>query len=323
MMITESLHMGLIDLKTRIVLPPMATEKSEGGLVSDALCEYYRERARNPLIGLIITEHMYIASQGRASRGQLSIDADGAINGLKRLTDTIHDAGNGIKVFAQINHAGGKADPELTGQETVSSSAQHFKYSESRELSADEIHRIAELFADAALRAKKAGYDGVEIHSAHGYLLNQFYSPLINRRRDEYGPDSMENRLRFHKEVLFRTRELVGDEFPIAVRLGGCDYQEGGSSEDDAAEASRLLYGYGADMIDISGGMNGYIIEGHDYPGYFKDMSKNVKEAVRIPVMTTGGVTRPEEAEELLSGGYADLIGVGRAIYKDAAWGLD
>ena len=202
-------------------------------------------------------------------------------------------------------------------------SAQHFKYSESRELSTDEIHRIAEFFADAALRAKKAGYDGVEIHSAHGYLLNQFYSPLINRRRDEYGPDSMENRLRFHKEVLFRTRELVGDEFPIAVRLGGCDYQEGGSSEEDAAEASRLLYGYGADMIDISGGMNGYIIERHDYPGYFKDMSKNVKEAVRIPVMTTGGVTRPEEAEELLSGGYADLIGVGRAIYKDAAWGVD
>ena len=132
----------------------------------------------------------------------------------------------------------------------------------------------------------------------------------------------MEDRLRFHKEVLEKVRAAVGPDYPIAVRLGGCDYQESGSTEADAVEAAKLLCAYGADLIDVSGGMNGYIIAGHDYPGYFKDMSKAIKEAVDVTVMTTGGVTTTEQAEELLSYGAADLIGVGRAIYKDAAWGI-
>ena len=322
MNIKDSLDKGLIHLGTRIVLPPMATEKSDEGRVTENLCRYYKDRAANPLIGLIITEHMYIAMEGRASKGQLSIAEDEIMDGLKKLTDTIHKAQSGIKVFAQINHAGGKADPELTGSEPVSSSVHGFKFADSRVLSKDEIHRIADLFAEAALRAKKGGYDGVEIHSAHGYLLNQFYSPLINNREDEYGPHSMEDRLRFHKEVLEKVRAAVGPDYPIAVRLGGCDYQESGSTEADAVEAAKLLCAYGADLIDVSGGMNGYIIAGHDYPGYFKDMSKAIKEAVDVTVMTTGGVTTTEQAEELLSYGAADLIGVGRAIYKDAAWGI-
>ena len=322
MNIKDSLDKGLIHLGTRIVLPPMATEKSDGGRVTDSLCRYYEDRAANPLLGLIITEHMYIAMEGRASKGQLSIAEDEVIDGLKKLMDTIHKAQSGIKVFAQINHAGGKVDPELTGGKPVSSSVHGFKFAESRALSKDEIHHIADLFAEAAMRAKKGGYDGVEIHSAHGYLLNQFYSPLINNREDEYGPHTMEDRLRFHKEVLEKVRAAVGPDYPIAMRLGGCDYQEGGSTEADAVEAAKLLCAYGADLIDVSGGMNGYIIAGHDYPGYFKDMTKAIKEAVDVPVMTTGGVTTTEQAEELLSYGAADLIGVGRAIYKDAAWGI-
>ncbi|HIU87706.1 MAG TPA: NADH:flavin oxidoreductase [Candidatus Avilachnospira avistercoris] len=319
--INKAYKSGKLDLRSRIVLPPMATEKSDEGLVTEDLCDYYKERAENPLIGLIITEHMFISMQGRASRGQLSIASDDVTEGLRRLTDTIHRAGDGIRVFAQINHAGGKADPSLTGAQPVSSSVCDFKYAQSRELSIDEIHSIADTFAEAAFRARKAGYDGVEIHSAHGYLLNQFYSPLVNKRADEYGASCMEDRLRFHKEVIEKVRAAVGEDYPIAVRLGGCDYQQGGSTEADAVEAAKLLIGYGADMIDVSGGMNGYIIAGHDYPGYFKDMSAAIKKAVNVPVITTGGVTKPEEAEELLSEGAADLIGVGRALYKDAGWG--
>ena len=322
MKIKEEYKSSKFTLRSRIVLPPMATEKSYEGLVTDALCAYYKERAENPLIGLIITEHMFISMQGKASKGQLSIASDDVIDGLSKLTDTIHGAGKGIKVFAQINHAGGKADPGLTGEEPVSSSVYDFKYAGSRELSDAEIHRVADTFAEASLRVKKAGYDGVEIHSAHGYLLNQFYSPLVNKRTDEYGASCMEDRLRFHKEVIEKVRAAVGEDYPIAVRLGGCDYQQGGSTEADAVEAAKLLIGYGADMIDVSGGMNGYIIAGHDYPGYFKDMSAAIKKAVNVPVITTGGVTKPEEAEELLSEGAADLIGVGRALYKDAAWGM-
>ena len=319
--IRERLHSGRIELRTRIVMPPLATEKSINGAVSDELCDHYAVRAENPLIGLIITEHMYVAPQGRASKRQLSIADDSVIDGLKRLTDTIHSSGEDIKVFAQINHAGGKSTPELAGEQPVSSSAYAYKEGLCRGLREDEIHCITELFIKAARRAMLAGYDGVEIHSAHGYLLNQFYSPLINHRKDGYGPFSLECRLRLHREIIEGIRAELGAGIPIAVRLGGCDYQEGGSNEEEAVEASRLLCSYGADMIDVSGGMNGYIIPGHDYPGYFREMSAAIKEAVSVPVLTTGGVTTADQAQELLDIGAADLIGVGRALLSDAAWG--
>ena len=319
--IRDSLERGCIRLRSRIVMPPLATEKSENGYVTAELCEHYAKRAKNSLIGLIITEHMYVAPEGRASRYQLSIADDSVIEGLKRLTDTIHGEGNTIKVFAQINHAGGKSTPELAGEQPVSASVYTYKDSPCRELSVSEIHRIAELFAAAARRARLSGYDGVEIHSAHGYILNQFYSPLVNQRRDEYGASSLTDRLRLHKEIIEACREEVGHDFPIAVRLGGCDYQDGGSTEEEAVEASELLCSYGVDLIDVSGGMNGYIIPGHDNPGYFREMSAAIKKAVNVPVLTTGGITTVEQAEELLCSDCADLIGVGRALLKDPEWG--
>ena len=311
-----------LTLPNRLVMPPMATAKAdENGYVTDAVCEYYRERARYSKIGLIITEHSYVALQGKAHPGQTSIASDDVIPALQRLTDCIHR--EGVKVFAQLSHGGSASISKTTGQPPVSPSPIYHPQQREElpaEMTLQQIRQVTEWFAQAALRAKQAGFDGVEIHSAHGYLLNQFFSPLANQRTDSYGPQSVENRIRFHREVIQSVRHAVGEDFPLSLRLGGCDYAAGGSTVEDCVEACRLLEHSGIDLLSLTGGMNGFIRPGHGEPGYFRDLSVPVKQAVHLPVLLTGGVTTPAQAEALLEDGCADLIGVGRAIFKNPRW---
>lgn len=178
---------------------------------------------------------------------------------------------------------------------------------------------LLDAFAKAAVRAKKAGYDGVEIHSAHGYLLNQFYSPLTNFRKDEYGGD-LENRLRIHREVIRAVREEAGRDFFLSVRLGGCDYMDGGNDISDCVRACRILEKEDIDLISLTGGLCRYTRTGHTEAGYFQDMSIAVKKVTAILVLLTGGVKTMSEVQELLKNGAADLIGVGRALMKDCDW---
>ena len=321
-MLKKSIKVGTIEIKNRLVMPPMATEKStDEGTVTDELCDYYRKRTEGGYIGLVITEHSFVSQEGKASKRQLSISRDSDVEGLKKLVDTIHLTGT--KVIAQINHAGSAADREITGEEAVGVSGVRHPRKKSaalpRELTLEEIKELEEKYVLAAVRAKKAGYDGVEIHSAHSYFLNQFYSPLTNRRNDEYGPQSIENRVRAHVEIIRKVRAAVGSDYPIALRLGGCDYMDGGSTIDDAVKACMIFEKEGVDLLDISGGMCGYIIDA-DYPGYFRDMTIKIKENVSVPVILTGGIVTSDEAEELLEDGYADMIGVGRAIFRDENW---
>lgn len=208
----------------------------------------------------------------------------------------------------------------VTGEQLVSASEIAGRGGISRALTIPEIRELEEKFAEAALRVKKSGYDGVEIHGAHGYLLNQFYSPLTNDRHDAYGVDSLENRTRFLMETVAAVRKAVGPDFPVAVRLGGCDYMDGGSTIDDSVRTSVLLEQAGVDLIDLSGGLYVYMRPGHREAS---DMSRAVKEKVKTPVIVTGGVRTPDEAETLLEEGAADFIGVGRAMLRNPAWGLD
>ncbi len=320
--LSDPIMIRKLNLPNRLVMPPLATAKAdENGYATDAVCEYYRERAKYSKISLIITEHSYIHLQGKAHPGQTSIASDDVIPSLQRLTDCIHQ--EGVKVFAQLSHAGSAALSKITGQPPVGpSQVYHPKQKEElpAEMTLQQIHQVTEWFAQAALRAKQAGFDGVELHSAHGYLLNQFFSPLANQRTDEYGPQSVENRIRFHREVIRAVRQALGEDFPIALRLGGCDYVAGGSTTQDCVEACRLLEHSGVDLLHLTGGMMGYIRPGHAEPGYFQDMSASVKQAVHLPVLLTGGVTTPVQAEALLEEGCADLIGVGRAIFKNPHW---
>lgn len=321
MLLTQPLAVGSFVLHNRLVMPPMATEKSEGeGKVSPALCSYYDEKTQGGYFGLVITEHSYINKIGQASVGQVSFACDEDVEGLAKVVDVIH--ANGSKVIAQVNHAGGKSISALDGKTTTPApSAMHYVTIRGEEIDAHAVSQaeIDQLIADfvaAGRRAKAAGFDGVEIHSAHGYLLNQFFSPLFNKRTDAYTGETIEGRTRLHRQVIEAVRKEVGPEFVVAIRLGACDYLDGGSTIEDAVEACKIFEEAGVDLLDITGGMCGY--RGNN--SNFIAESQAVHNAVSVPVIVTGGVRSGSAAEQLLEAGVADLIGVGRPVLKDSSW---
>ncbi len=320
-MIHDPVNIGRLSVKNRLVMPPMQTDRSSLGHVTDDMVQYYADRARYSRPGLIISEHCCITEQGRADRSQLTFTDESCVQEHRSITEAVRKAGS--RIFIQLNHAGNAAEP-LHGEALVSASDVRSLRKQGtpvpHPLKKDEILELERQFASAAELALAAGYDGVEIHSAHGYLLNQFYSPLTNLRTDEYGPACMENRLRFLLETVAAVRKAVGADVPLAVRLGGADYMEGGSTEEDAVEACRMLADAGVDLLDISGGMCGFIRKEIQGAGYFGSMTEKIKAAVSVPVLLTGGVTKLADADELLCAGKADLIGVGRALFRDAHW---
>ncbi|MGE5630566.1 MAG: NADH:flavin oxidoreductase [Caulobacteraceae bacterium] len=316
----ESLQGGRLKLANRLVMPPMATSRAEAdGRVSRGILDYYKEKSEGGYISLIIIEHSFILPEGKASEQQLSVSDDSVVDGLKKLADTIHK--NGSKTAMQINHAGSAAAEEIIGTTPVAPSAvpNPRKGNMPRELTRSEISNVVEAFENAARRVKAAGFDGVEIHSAHGYLLNQFLSPLTNKRTDEYG-GGIHNRIRIHLQVVEAVREAVGNDFPVLLRLGASDFMDGGTPIEDSQTAAREFEKAGIDIIDITGGLSGYNVLGLTGQGYFAPLAEAIKKVVSIPVILTGGVTEIQAAEQLLAEKKADLIGVGRAILKDSKW---
>ena len=316
----EPLQIGTLTLTNRLVMPPMATSKAEpDGKISPAILEYYNEKTAGGYLSLVIIEHSFVQQAGKASENQLSVADDSVVEGLKELAAVIHR--NGAKAVMQINHAGSAADKAVTGVTPVGPSAvkNPRKGGVPHELTREEIGEIVADFGAAAGRVKEAGFDGVEIHSAHGYFLNQFFSQLTNRRTDEYGGDVL-GRIRIHIEVIEAVRAAVGKEFPILLRLGASDYVDGGTTAYDSQIAAQEFEKAGVNIIDISGGFSGYTITGNNEQGYFASLSAAVMEAVSIPVILTGGITEVQAAEQLLALRKADLIGVGRAVLQDSLW---
>lgn len=322
--LNSPITVGSIEIKNRLVMPPMATAKaSQTGKVTKELCEYYSKKSEGGYIGLIITEHSFVNQEGKAHKGQISIAKDEDIEELKKIVKIIHN--NNTKVFAQINHAGGAAQEAITGSQVLSASSVNMPNlkeftSFPKEMSQDDINRTVRNFAASALRAKRAGYDGVEIHSAHGYLLNQFFSPLTNKRHDKYTGETLQGRIKLHLEIIREIRKKVGSSYPIALRLGACDYIEGGITLQDSLFACAEFEKAGVDLLDISGGFCSYINPNVKQQGYFSELSEPIKNSVNIPVILTGGITEPDIAEKLLREKKADMIGVGRAILKDSKW---
>lgn len=307
-----------MQLRNRIVLPPMASEKAtEDGEVTSGLIGHYRRYAEAG-VGLIITEHAYIEPRGKCSRRQLSAADDSKIPGLRLLAEAIHQAGGIAGV--QINHCGMAGRAELVGQPVGPSALCHPRREEgepARELTKDEIGELIQTFARAAGRVKRAGFDMVEIHSAHGYLVNQFNSPLSNHRTDEYG-GGLEKRFTFAREVVKAVRKEVGPNFCILFRLGADDLTDGGLTLEDSKRMAPGLAEAGVDLLDLSGGFGGYRAEGEQ--GYFAYMTEGLKRVVDIPLLTTGGITLPEAADRILAEGRADLVGIGRAMLEDDDW---
>lgn len=319
--LNKTLEEGKLTLKNRLVMPPMATAKADiDGRINNDVLDYYEEKSKGGFISLIIIEHSFISQLGKASDRQLSIAEDDKVNDLKKLADIIHK--NGSIAVMQINHAGSSAEKSVTGSEPIGPSPVLNPPDGKvvpKEIDRNEIKTIVKEFKDAALRVKNAGFDGVEIHSAHGYLLSQFISPLTNKRADEYGGDVF-GRIKIHLEIIKEIRLAVGDSFPILVRLGASDYMEGGLTIEEGKLAAHEFEKAGVDILDISGGLCRAFIPGVSEEGYFSSLSKAIKDIVKIPVIVTGGITKVETAENILSQGKADLIGVARAIYRDSDW---
>lgn len=322
--LNQPIKAGSFSLGNRIVLPPMATGRcSPDGTIEESLIDYYKKETES--VGLVILEHCYINPAGRAHKGQVSIADDSNRKGFESVAGIIHS--RGAKALVQLSHAGSATSEEITGSVVTGPSpvlnpVPHAVLNvKPREMTPDEIRKVIQEFTEAAERAVAYGFDGVEIHCAHGYLLNQFYSPLTNHRTDQYGGEKLEDRIRITLEIVENVRELIGARPLISIRLGGYDYMDGGTTLEDSARAGKMIEEAGADLLDISGGLCGPNNPKKDKTeGYFKEISKAVKEYVNIPVMLTGGITKWQTAELLLQEKYADLIGVGRTMLKDPFW---
>jgi len=317
----DPLIVGCLTLKNRIVMPPMANDlASTTGEVTEALIAHYTRRAAG--VGLVIVEHSYIARDGKLSSNQLGIYDDALIKGLANLAESIH--AKGTPVCIQINHAGRRANRPICGSQPVAPSAIAASASDEvpRELEKHEIRDLIRLFGEAARRAGKAGFDAVEVHGAHGFLLNEFTSPLSNRRTDEYG-GSFENRIRLPLEVVEEVRKVVGSDFPLLYRLGAYDGQEGGITISESQAFARKLVQAGINIIDVSGGLIGSRPEGMSSQGYFLPLAEKIRQAVEVPVIGVGGIKDPRFADEAIRQGRVDLVAVGRALLADPDWALN
>ncbi|MDD7365609.1 MAG: NADH:flavin oxidoreductase [Olsenella sp.] len=312
-----------IVLRDRLVMVPVATAKADAaGGVTDALCAHYVARARGRHLGLVECEHHFVSPEGRANPHQASISRDSDVKGLRHEAAALH--GCDTPVLVQLSHAGSAASSALTGERPIAPSERlapgaKVGHELPRAMDAADIARVVEAFARAARRARLAGFDGVEVHAAHGYLLDQFFSPLTNLREDDYGGD-VRGRLRITLEVVDAVRSELSGGMALSVRLGGCDYRPGGNEVADGVEAARLLEAAGVDLLSVSGGMNYYTRIDTKEPGYFSDLSAPVRAAVGVPVILAGGVRRIGDAERLLEDGACDLVGVGRAILNNERW---
>ncbi len=245
--------------------------------------------------GLIITGYCYVSPEGKGLPKQTGVYMDALVGPLTRITDAVHTAGG--KIAMQIVHAGGQTKQEWTGFQPVGPSAMtHPAFGEEvAELSVEDIHRIIDDFALGAARAKAAGFDAVQLHGAHGYLLSQFNSPFTNKRQDEYGGD-WEGRGRMMFEVLQAARNAVGPNYPLFIKLNSVDGLEGGLELEDAVKMAKRLGDMGIDAIEVSGGQPAAgklgaarVVKDAEDEGYFLDNAKAIKEVADCPVITVGG----------------------------------
>lgn len=319
---------GKLEIKNRIVMPPMGTCLADvSGAVNQKLIDYYVERAKGG-VGLIIVENTLVNSRhGIQIPNQLRIDDFNYVPQLYELVEAVH--WNGAKIAIQINAAGSGMRPHLSPGITPlapSSVKLDFQPHESKPLTIDEIKEIILDFGKGSKLAKMAGFDAVEIHGAHGYLINQFLSLYCNKRTDSYGGD-FEGRLRFCLDVISEVRKEVGPDFPLLFRMSVDDFMDGGMTLDESIRIAKEIEKAGIDAFDVSAGNLNikesciraippmFILDGH-----LASHAKKIKEVLRIPVIVAGKIRDPELAEKILQEGKADFIAIGRGLLSDPQW---
>ena len=315
---------GSLRLANRIVMPAMATNLASAiGEPTERLIAYYGERARGG-VGLVIVENATIEHHlGGNGAVQLRVDHDRYVPGLHRLTDAIH--AGGAAVALQINHAGANARTGAPGVPPIAPSAATWDGTgtEPQAMSLAEAEQVVARFADAAVRAQRAGFDAVEIHGGHGYLIAQFLSPLVNRRRDRYG-GSPKARWAFALEVVRAVRAAVGPRFPLLFRVSGDEYLPGGRTIGETTELARALAEEGVDAIHVTAATSANPerqLEPMAYPEAWRiGLAAAVKRAVDLPVIGVGVIRTPETADRILGEGKADFVAIGRGLIADPLW---
>ncbi|MEM2945303.1 MAG: FAD-dependent oxidoreductase [Thermoproteota archaeon] len=316
----DPIVVGTMFLKNRIVMPPMCSRlAAPDGSVTPRMIDYYSERAKGG-VGLIIVEYAYIdEKESRAAISQLGVHSDHMITGLGELAEAIKNHGAGAVL--QICHAGRQTTPAMMGKQPVAPSAVPCKFLGvmPRELTLCEIEEIQDAFAEASRRARQAGFDGVELHGAHGYLMDQFLSPYTNKRSDKYG-GSLENRALFALETICKVREKVGSQFTLGYRMSADEYVSGGLTLQETARFAKMLEDAGVDYVHVSAGIyetihklipTQYIERVH-----LLHLADGIKKSVSLPVITVGSFD-VETAERALKDGKADLVSFGRALIAD------
>ncbi|MCX2982303.1 FAD-dependent oxidoreductase [Halieaceae bacterium IMCC14734] len=315
---------GAMSLRNRLVMAPMTTNYGhEDQSPSPRLIEFLRTRARGG-VGLITVEVCTVDVQQKYQPQSLTLGDDSFIEAHRRLTDALHE--HGAKAQPQITHPGPESMISIYhGGQSVGPSAgvgaTHGM--PSRELAAAELPAIVEQYAQAARRAREAGYDGIELHAAHAYmLLGCFLSPLKNKRRDSYGADTMENRVRLLVEVLQRIKAVAGADFPVTLRISGFERIPGGRDSYDTAAVASILVAAGVDAFHVSGGVSDPMVSqmicGPEVgDGYNIPAAQAIKNVVDVPVMVVGRFLDPELAEATLQQGKADMIVMGRPLLAD------
>ncbi|UHA75046.1 NADPH dehydrogenase NamA [Paenibacillus sp. 481] len=311
----DSLTIRDVTLPNRIVMSPMCMYAcpNEDGQVNDWHLVHYTSRAVGQ-VGLIVVEAAAVTPNGRISAHDLGIWSDEHIGGLRRLTEMVHAQGS--KVAIQLAHAGRKA----TVPHAIAPSALRFNesYDLPIEMNQEEIRRTIKAFAEAARRAKEAGFDIVEIHAAHGYLINQFLSPLTNERQDGYG-GSTDGRYRFLSEVIDAVRTTWSNSNPLFVRVSAHEYAKGGNSIEAYIDYSRRMKLQGVDLVDCSSGA----VVPHPidvFPGYQVPFAQAIRQSTGIATGAVGLITEPAQAEEIVRNYRADLVFLGRELLRDPYW---
>lgn len=316
-LLCQPFTLGGTVLKNRIVMPPMVVRYATAdGYLTDRSIDYYEARARGGT-GLIIQEATYVHQMGQILANQPGVSDDKFIPRLGELIRAVHR--HGAKIAIQLVHGGRAAYLPAGIQPLAPSPIAAEGCAVPKEMTSFEIAEVIKYFAEAAVRAKRAGYDGIEVHAAHNYLIDQFISPACNRRKDEYG-GSVKNRARFLVQVIEAVREATGNGFPVWCRINGKEFGvQGGETLEDAKKVARMAENAGAVAIHVSafGSESPINLTTPVFtPAVIADLAAAIKAAVKVPVIAVGRMT-PEAGEELLSQGKADMIAFGKALFAD------
>ena len=317
------LQIKTMSLHNRVMMTPMGSNLANpDGSISEEHKNYYKLRAKGG-VGLIVVENVCVAfPMGSNGTSQLRLDHDMFIPHMYELTERVHSWGT--KISIQINHAGAAAMPSRIGCQPVSASDIPCKRGGfvPRPLTTEEVYELIQKYADASKRAQMAGFDSVELHAGHSYLINQFISPLTNHRTDEFG-GSAENRARFLKLILEETRKRVGPNFPIMIRISADELCQGGNTIADTLDWLPYV-DENVDLYNVSAGLNDsmelMIDKGYLPDGWKRYLSKAVKEKTGKPVIIAGNIRNPKVAEDIVASGDADIVAMGRSFIADPEW---